>query len=172
MPTSAEATIARTGRILVGGVGYRNLRDLSAGPLLTERIGAVDDLVDVEDLSYGPIDVLFALQRREPYRAAILVTAVSRGREAGTVTRTTWDAPAISAEALQERVAEAVTGVISLENLLYICGHFAALPERVVVIEIEPAEEEWGEALSATGQEAMDATIALVHLEIAELLAP
>ena len=172
MPTSAEATIARTGRILVGGVGYRNLRDLSAGPLLTERIGAVDGLVEVEDLSYGPIDVLFALQKREPYRAAILVTAVARGREAGTVTRTTWDAPAISAEALQERVAEAVTGVISLENLLYICGHFGALPERVVVIEIEPAEEEWGEALSAAGQTAMDSAIALVHLEIAELLAP
>lgn len=160
-----------TGRVLVGGVGYRNLRDQSAGPLVIERLGAsLGDRVDVEDLSYGPIDVLFAFQRREPYRAAIFVTAVPRGRTPGAVTRRIWDGPAIPDEDLQERVAEAVTGVISLDNLLHICAYFKALPPRVVVVEIEPLELEWGEALSPEGARAVDAALALIRDELAGLL--
>ncbi len=49
---------------------------------------------------------------------------------------------------IQERVAEAVTGVISLENLLVICAHFAALPPEVTVIEIAPGDDGWGDEFS------------------------
>ena len=170
--TSPETLLPATARILVGGVGYRNLRDLSAGPFVIERLGAsLGDRVDVEDLSYGPIDVLFALQRRAPYAVAIFVTAVARGQVPGTVTRRVWDFPVLAPDQLQERVAEAVTGVISLDNLLYICGHFKALPDRVVVIEVEPVDEDWGEALSAVGQVAVAAAARIIHDEIAGLLA-
>lgn len=170
--TSREAAPPATGRVLIGGVGYRNLRDLSAGPLVVERLGAsLGDRVDVEDLSYGPVDVLFALQRREPYLATIFVTAVQHGRAPGSVTRRVWDFPELSPDDLQERVAEAVTGVISLDNLLYICGYFKALPARVVLIEIEPRDLEWGEAVSSEGRMAIDAAVALIHDEIAGLIA-
>ena len=172
MATSLEAVPAATRRVLVGGVGYRNLRDLSAGPLVIESLGeSLGERVDVEDMSYGPVDVLFALQRRDPYLAAIFVTAVERGRVPGSVSRMVWESPAITPDELQERVAEAVTGVISLDNLLYICGHFKALPQRVVIIETEPLDLDWGETLSVPGRAAVSAASALVRDEIAGLLA-
>src|SRR3990172_8276576 len=74
-------------RVLVGGVGYTNLRDLSAGPLLVERLACLDwpAGVDVEDLSAGAVHVLHALQAAEPYDAMILVAGVRRGDAPGTV---------------------------------------------------------------------------------------
>lgn len=171
MTTSSPAPEVTTRRVLVAGVGYRNLRDLSAGPLAVERFGPSGDAVDVEDLSYGPIDVLFLLQRREPYAAAVFIAAVHRGRAPGTVTRSRWTAPATTTEALQERVAEAVTGVISIDNLLEICAHFRALPDDVTLIEIEPADDTWGETLSADGQRALDAALGLARLEVQRVLA-
>lgn len=166
MPTSPPAPAVATRRVLVAGVGYRNLRDLSAGPLAIERLGPFAGAVDVEDLSYGPIDVLFLLQRRDPYAAAIFIAAVHRGRAPGTVTRLRWSAPVTTTDALQERVAEAVTGVISIDNLLEICAHFGALPPEVVLIEIEPTDDGWGEELSVAGQAALESAVALARLEV------
>lgn len=154
-------------RVLVGGVGYRNLRDLSAGPLLVDRLGALGDAVDVEDLSYSPIDVLFVMQRREPYAAAVLVGGVGRGDPPGTVRRYRWSAPAIATEDLQSRIAEAVTGVISLDNLLYVLSHFEALPKDVTVVEIEPADSGWGEGTTPLVAAALERAAALVRDEVA-----
>lgn len=159
-----------TRRVLVAGVGYRNLRDLSVGPLAVERLGPSTEAVDIEDLSYGPVDVLFLFQRRQPYAAAIFIVGVHRGRQPGTVTRSRWIPPATTTDALQERVAEAVTGVISIDNLLEICAHFKALPPEVVLIEVEPAEDAWGEELSAEGGRALDSAVALARLEVARVL--
>ena len=196
MPTSATApTAVGAGRVLVAGVGYQNLRDLSAGLAVLERLqtpegprrperpeapdrggrgrpgGRLDERVDVEDLSYGPIDVLFLLQRRAPYAAAVFVTGAARGRPPGSVHRARWDAAPLPTDALQERVAEAVTGVISLDNLLYICGHFGALPADCTVIEIEPADEGWGEGLSPAGARGVEEAAALVRSEVMRVLA-
>ncbi|MFN8636184.1 MAG: hydrogenase maturation protease [Chloroflexota bacterium] len=154
------------GRVLVGGVGYTNLRDRSIGPLLIERfqdrVWPAD--VVVEDVSYGPIDVLFKLQAEQPgFRLGIFVSAVARGRPPGTVDRYVWQAPTPSVDELQERISEAVTGVVSLENLLLILAHFGALPTRMVVIEVEPeAEESWGPDLSDAARLALDRVEALI----------
>src|SRR5262249_44383144 len=147
-------------RVLVGGVGYTNLRDRSLGPLLIERLQARPWPADVavEDVSYGPIDVLFKLQA-EPYRfrLGLFVGAVARGRPPGTIAQYRWQEPTPTTDELQERIAEAVTGVVSLENLLYILAHFGALPEQTVVIEVEPeAEERWGPDLSEAASAALD----------------
>jgi hypothetical protein len=48
------------------------------------------------------------------------------------------------AEEVQARVAEAVTGVIVLENLLVVAQQFGALPAEVFVIEIRPEVSEFG----------------------------
>ena len=163
-PTEGPAEVSRAsvgmGRILVGGVGYTNLRDRSIGPLLIERLQQRRWPADVvvEDVSYGPIDVLFKLQA-EPrgFRLGLFVSAVARGRPEGTVERSDWHAPTPSVDELQERISEALTGVVSLENLLLILNHFGALPERTVVIEVEPeAEEGWGPDLSAAARGALD----------------
>jgi hydrogenase maturation protease len=147
-----HVSIIPSSRILVGGVGYTNLRDRSFGPLLIERLRERDwpAGVVVDDLSFGPIDVLFKLQAEpRPFRLGIFVGAVARGRPPGTVVQYDWSAPTLSVDELQSRIGEAVTGVVSLDNLLHILAHFGALPGRTVVVEVEPeAEEGWGPELS------------------------
>ena len=136
-------------RVLVGGVGYRNLRDGSVGPYvadaLAERAG---DGIDVEDVSYGPVAFSHNLLDRAPYDRLVLVGAVRRGRAPATIERYRWDGALPPRDAIQERVAEAVTGVISLDNLLVVCGAFGGLPADVRVVEIEPVDEGWGEGFS------------------------
>jgi len=173
VPISEATTPVGTGRVLIGGVGYQNLRDLSAGLHVLARLGqdgALGDRVDLEDLSYGPVDVLFLLQRRRPYDAAVFVTGSKRGRVPGSVECRRWDPAPISPDELQDRVVEGVTGVISLDNLLYICGHFGALPKEVIVVEVEAADEGWGEGMSETGARALDEASALVRAEVMRLL--
>jgi hydrogenase maturation protease len=170
-PAEAPPATLGVGRILVGGVGYTNLRDRSIGPLLIERLQARNWPADVvvEDASYGLIEVLFKLQA-EPrgFRLGVFVSAVARGRTEGTVERYVWRAPTPSMDELQERIAEAVTGVVSLENLLQILAHFGALPTRTVVIEVEPeAEELWGPDLSDAARGALDRVEALILEELA-----
>lgn len=167
-----EGAEAPPSRVLVGGVGYGNLRDLSAGPLLVQRLGSLGEGVDVEDVSFSPIDVLFALQGREPYAKVVLVGAIARGDPPGTVRRRRWTAPPIAPEDLQTRIAEAVTGVINLENHLYVLTHFGALPEDVVVIEIEPQDQGWGEGTSDAVATALARAADLVRAEVAQASGP
>lgn len=133
--------------ILVAGVGYSLLRDMSFGPLLVERLRRESwpEEVEIQDLSYGPVAVVQWLQD-EPGRfdRAIIAGATERGRQPGTLTRYEWVRPHLSAGEIQDRVSEAVTGVIGLENLLIIADYFGALPARTSVIELEPLDLEWG----------------------------
>lgn len=161
---------AEHGRALIGGVGYTNLRDGSAGPVLVERLaGTLGPDVDVEDLSYSPIDVMFLLQGRPRYARAVFVGAVSRGSPPGTVRVGRWEPEPEPDAAVQERVAEAVSGVISLENVLRITRHFGALPDEVTVIEIEPEDESWGEGLTPTMERALGEVATLLRGEPAEV---
>ena len=136
-------------RVLVGGVGYRNLRDHGLGPYLADRLVAEPpDGVEVEDLSYGPVQITHNLQDRPPYDRLVLVGAVTRGRPPGTVASYRWSGDLPSPDEIQSRVAEAVTGVISLDNVLIVCSALGGLPDDVRVVEVEPADEGWGEGFS------------------------
>jgi len=136
-------------RVLVGGVGYRFLRDESAGPWATEELAAkAGDGIEVEDLSYHPVGFVHNLQEREPYDRLVLVGAVRRGRPPGTIEVYRWDGAIPDRDGVQQRVAEAVTGVISLDNLLIVTEALGAMPSDVRVVEIEPGPEGWGEGFS------------------------
>ena len=136
-------------RVLVGGVGYRFLRDGSLGPWLTDRLAErAGNGIEVEDVSYHPVGLSQNLQERRPYDRLVLVAAVRRGRPPGTVAAYRWDGELPERDAIQERVAEAVTGVISLDNLLIVCGALGGFPDDVRVVEVEPADEGWGEGFS------------------------
>jgi hydrogenase maturation protease len=136
-------------RILVGGVGYRFLRDESVGPWAAEQLATrAGNGVEVEDLGYHPVGFVHNLQERPPYDRLVLVGAVRRGRVAGAVESYRWDGVLPDAEEVQARVAEAVTGVISLENLLIVTGALGDLPDDVRVVEVEPGPEGWGEEFS------------------------
>lgn len=161
-----------TGRVLVGGIGYTNLRDRSFGPLLIERLHrrAWPDDVVIDDLSFGPIDVLFKVQAEPwPFRLGIFVGAVERGRPPGSVVRSVWPGVTVPPEEIQDRIAEGVTGIVSLDNVLHILQHFGVLPERTVAIEVEPeADESWGAELSRPVQAALDEVEALILAELSE----
>ena len=141
-------------RVIVAGVGYRNLRDHSVGVEVADRLEteAWPDGVVVEDLSYNPIAVVQRLED-EPteyrFERAVVVAAVERsGRAPGTVTAYRWDGVLPADEEIHRAVTEAVTGVIALDNTLVVTRHFGALPDEVVVVEVEPAVHEFGDTLS------------------------
>lgn len=140
----------RAGRlILVAGVGYRNLRDMSVGPTCIDRLRERDwpAHVVVEDLSFGAVHVLHWLQERPAFDMAVFIGAVRRGRRPGSMHRRDWLAIE-PADAVQAAVAEAVTGVIGLDTLLTVLGYFEALPPRVAVFEVEPRDDDWGDEFS------------------------
>lgn len=136
-------------RILVGGVGYRFLRDGALGPYMADTLaGRATDGIEVEDLGYHPVGFMQNLQDRPPYDRIVLVGAIARGRDPGTVTAYRWDHALPSKQEIQARVGESVTGVISLDNLLIVTEAFGAFPQDVRVVEAEPADENWGEGFS------------------------
>ncbi len=176
-PAGGVSDLAGAGRaprrVLVAGVGYSNLSDLSVGPVLVQRLQrhSWPDGVQVEDLSFGGVHVLHWLQEALPFDAAVFVAGVARGREPGSVHRSAWAAPDVSAEEVQARVAEAVTGIISLETLLTVLGYFGVLPPPVTVIEVEPRDQGWGPAFSAPVEAALAVAEAQVERAVAEVLA-
>lgn len=141
-------------RVLVGGIGYRHLRDHSFGVLVAEalmpRTWPAD--VQVEDLSYGPIAVVQRLQDDDeslrPERV-IVVSAVQRlGLEPGTLTAYRWDGRLPDDEHVHTAVCEAVTGVIAADNTLVVAQHFGVLPAEVLVVEVQPLTHAFGDELS------------------------
>src|SRR5215467_2813419 len=80
-------------KILVAGVGYQFLRDMSVGPALVPMLRELSWPADVEieDLSFGPIAVVQRFEdRTEPYERIVFVSAVERGREPGRVHCCRW----------------------------------------------------------------------------------
>lgn len=152
--TSTESVPAGELRILVGAIGYRNLRDGSVAFHVIERVAeqAANGL-EVEDVSYHPVGLSHNLQDRPQYDRVVLVASVARGRTPGTITAYRWDQQLPDSEEIQTRVSEAVTGVISLDNTLIVCGALGGLPDDVRVVEVEPASEHWGEELSTEVEE-------------------
>jgi hydrogenase maturation protease len=135
--------------VLVGGVGYRFLRDGALGLYMTDKLAArAGNGIEVEDLGYHPVGFTQNLQERPAYDRIVFVAGVARGRVPGTVEAYRWDHALPSPKEIQERVSEAVTGVISLDNLLIVSEAFGALPADVRVVEAEPADEGWGEGFS------------------------
>jgi hydrogenase maturation protease len=148
---------------LIAGVGYRNLRDLSFGPLVADRLRrlAWPSSVEIDDLSYGPISVVHRFQDRRPDRL-VLLGATRRRRTPGTLYHFR-PRPLPAPEEVQRRVAESVTGVISLDNLWIVCRAFEVLPDDVEIVEIEPADEGWGEELSPAAAAAADRAVAWLY---------
>jgi hydrogenase maturation protease len=141
-------------RVLIGGVGYRNLCDHSFGVVVVDTLAARDwpALVSVEDISYNPIALVQRLQdepAERPFDMAIVVAAVDRlGRTPGVLSFYRWDRALPGDSDIQAAVADAVTGVIALDNTLIVTRHFAALPDNVIVIEVQPRIHEFGSVFS------------------------
>lgn len=155
--------------ILLAGVGYSHLSDLSFGPHLVERLRemAWPDDVQIEDLSYGPITVVQWFQD-DPGRfdRAIFAGAIQRGRPPAMLTTYEWGGAPWSPDDVHERVTEAVTGVVNVENTLVVAGHFGLLPARTSVIEFEPIDVEWGLELGPFGKQRLNEAIDWIRNDV------
>lgn len=142
-------------RTVIGGVGYRNLRDHSLGIVLSDELEPHADppRLLVEDLCYGPVAVgqWFLDEAREaPITRAVFVTAIDRedGRPPGTICAYRWDHSLPSDEEIHRAMTDAVTGVILLDNTLVVTEWMQALPGEVFVVEVEPLEHAFGNEMS------------------------
>jgi Ni,Fe-hydrogenase maturation factor len=143
-------------RTVIGGVGYRNLKDHSLGIMMSDELEreARPPALLVEDLSYGPVAVgqWFLDEARDaPITRAIFISAVARedGRAPGTISAYQWDRVLPAPDEIQRSVTEAVTGVILLDNTLIVTAWMGALPKETVVVEVEPLEHAFGDDFSA-----------------------
>ncbi len=133
--------------VLVSGIGYSNMSDMSFGRVLYGQMAEMSwpDHVHVEDLNFGPV-MIYQWFEETPIKfdKLVLVSAANRGREPGTLEVYDWDGKMPDDAGIQACIGEAITGVLSLENLLIVCKHFGVLPEDVTIIEIEPQKEDYG----------------------------
>lgn len=138
-------------RVLVGGVGYRWLRDGSFGLVASDTLAQESwpDYVEVRDLGYGALYVALDLADwSEPLERLILITAIARGRERGELSWSRWQPTELDPAEVQARVREAGGGVIDIDHLLHVAQWMHALPPEVYCIELEPLDVNGGEELS------------------------
>lgn len=131
-------------RVLIGIVGYYQfIRAYPLGPELMARLQDEywPDEISIKEMNWGPIAIVQDFQASaEKYDRVVLVGAVDRGLPTGTLSCRRWAGGSLDALAVQRRVFEAVTGVISLDNLLIIGSHFGVWPETVITVEVQLTE--------------------------------
>jgi hydrogenase maturation protease len=158
-------------RIVVGGIGLPWLRDLDYGTQFIRRIEGEDwpKGVYIEDLSFAGHRVLDRLKELRPHKV-ILVGAMPRDVDpAGTIRRYKLDHeptedPDID---LQERLAEAASGIIDLDHTLAICRWGKGFPPDTVVIEVEPGDRSFGLGFSDEVEATVDEVLAMIREEVA-----
>ena len=69
-------------------------------------------------------------------------------------------------EQLQERLAEAASGIIDLDHTLAIVRWGKGFPADTVVIEVEPADRSFGLGFSEEVEAIVDTVLALVREEV------
>ena len=136
--------------IALGLVGYYQfIRGYPLGPELKERLDVLDwpeHDVEIKEMNWGPVAIVQDFQANATvYDRIVLISAVQRGgKPTGTVTCRQWTAGALEVLAVQDRIFEAVTGIISVDNLLVIGEHFGIWPKELIVIEVELPDDSVG----------------------------
>jgi hypothetical protein len=135
-------------KILIGSIGYHNLSNHSIGPVLLPELQKIDwpDGVDLEEMNWGPIAIVQKFQTLQtPYQKIILLVAIERKeRQIGDITVYRWMGGLPEEEMIQACIGDAVTGVISVENLLVIGEYFKIWPGEVYLVDVEPGPEQAG----------------------------
>ena len=136
-------------RTVIGIVGYYGfVRGYPLGPELMERLRAMSwpEGVEIREMNWGPVAIVqdFQAQTDRPGRV-VLVGALDRGLPEGRVSCRRWAGGAIDLAAVQRRMFEAVTGVISVDNLLVIGAHFGVWPDETYTVELQWPESGLGD---------------------------
>ncbi len=160
-------------KTFIGTVGYNNLRNHSIGPALLPQLQKMQwaEGVELDELNWGPIAIVQKFQSLTiPYDRVILIAAIERpGRNIGDITIYKWMGKLPDEEMIQRCVGDAVTGVISVENLLIIGEYFQIWPGEIFVVDVEPGPEQAGEGFTEEMQQAVpDLMLTLQNLSAEE----
>jgi hypothetical protein len=144
--------------ILIGVVGAVPVLECHPlGPALLERLGAQNwsgRSVSVEALVWGAMHVVQQFQETpNQFDRVVLVGSVQRGDAPGTVTSWRWKGGPVDIPTIQDRIFDAVTGIISLDHLVLIGEHFGVWPKELFLVEIELPETLFGEIAANYGTE-------------------
>jgi hypothetical protein len=152
--------------VLIGGVSELFQSDLDLGRLAVERLQAetLGAGVLVEELHYGAVAVAQRLEELRP-AVLILISAVVRGRPAGTVARHRLDPPVLDAATVQAAVGDAVTGYVHPDLVVEIATALGVLPARTVAVEVEPLHTGSGEGMSPCAVAGLEVALDLVRTE-------
>ena len=161
--------MTRPPKVLIGVVGFSPLVDaFPLGPQLMRRLEAGpwrEVEATVENMTWSPIHIVQRFQ--DGSLAAdrlVLVGAADVCRDPGRIACHHWQGGSLPPEVLQERVYEAVTGIVSLDNTLMIGEHFGVWPGEVLTVELEMAPQTFGEIVMAEAERAADRASLLTRL--------
>lgn len=152
-------------RVLIGVVGATPvLESYPLGPVLMAKLQAERwprISATIENMSWGPVAIVQSLQASDAaYDRAVLIGAVQRGRAPGTVMAGHWQGGTLAPQLMQERMFEAVTGIVSLDNLLVIGEHFSVWPPELLTVEVELSRTCFGDmVIAGSGNGSMDERI-------------
>ena len=156
-------------KFFIGTVGYHNLCNHSIGSALLPQLQKMKWApgVDVDELNWGPIAIVQKFQSfPTSYDRVILLSAIERpGRKIGDITVFQWQGKVPDEKMIQRCIGDAVTGVISVENLLIIGEYFKIWPTETFFVDVEPGPEQAGENFTEEVQQAIpDLILTLQHL--------
>jgi hydrogenase maturation protease len=156
-----EATGVRARRVIVAGVGNVLRGDDGFGPAVTELLDHLPEGADVVETGIGGIALLQELMRG--YDGLILIDAVERGAEPGTVF--------LIEPEVENGVHVPDIHLANPHRVLSMAKTMGVLPERVVIIGCQPLDvEEMCQGLSEPVQRALAPAVTRIEEIIDEWL--
>ena len=152
-------------RILVAGVGNIFLADDGFGVEVARRLAAEPSPPGVEIVDFGIRGVHLAYQLLEGYQTLVLIDAVSRGEEPGTVFVIEPDAGADAGASFAPGALSPVGDAHGLDpdSVLRMVAALGGRPPRVLLVGCEPAEITERIGLSAIVARAVDEAVRIVR---------
>jgi len=143
---------------LIGIVGYSAILDSYplGPPLMTGLESALADAdhVTIENFTWSPVHIVQRFENDEmpkPERL-VLIGLSATTTKPGQVQACQWQGGQASELAVQERVYEAVTGIVDLENTLMIGEYFKAWPNECFTVEADMQANTFGRLVMADSE--------------------
>ena len=141
--------------VMVGIVGYSAVvESYPLGPKLLEELEEIfgdDPNVLIENFTWSPVHIVQRLQGGEMTRPdrIVLVGLAAGSIKPGTVAVHRWIGGTQPEVKVQERIYEAVTGIVDLENTLMIGSYFKVWPNECLTVEADLAPDTFGRLVMA-----------------------
>ena len=141
--------------MMVGIVGYSAVvESYPLGPKLLEELDNIfgdNPNVILENFTWSPVHIVQRLQGGEMTRPdrIVLVGLAAGSSKPGTVAVHRWVGGTQPEAKVQERIYEAVTGIVDLENTLMIGSYFNVWPDECLTVEADLAPDTFGRLVMA-----------------------